>query len=151
MTTNEVLHKQNFLTKVLLNDGDVELSRNLKVKIMAMRIEYNKIRKQFEADLQEFVKALTTDEFKQLQQVPEEDRTEEQKKKYNELLKKINEDYNAYVQTRSREEVEVKNKSLTEDEYFELVNVNAGKDVEINGIKLSSADFLEILYNLFVE
>ena len=151
MTTNEVLHKQNFLTKVLLNDGDVELSRNLKVKIMAMRIEYNKIRKQFEADLQEFVKALTTDEFKQLQQVPEEDRTEEQKKKYNELLEKINEDYNAYVQTRSMEEVEVKNKPLTEDEYFELVNVNAGKDVEINGIKLSSADFLEILYNLFVE
>jgi len=49
------------------------------------------------------------------------------------------------------EEVEVKNKSLTEDEYFELVNVNASNDVEINGTKLSSADFLEILYSLFVE
>ena len=151
MTTNEVLHKQNFLSKVLLKDGDVELSRSLKVKIMAMRIEYAKIRKQFEADLQEFVKDLSTDEFRQLQQIPDEDRTEEQKTRYQELLDKINGDYNAYVQTRSMEEVEVKNKSLTEDEYFELVNVNASNDVEINGTKLSSADFLEILYSLFVE
>ena len=151
MTTNEVLHKQNFLSKVLLKDGDVELSRSLKVKIMAMRIEYAKIRKQFEADLQEFVKDLSTDEFKQLQQIPEEDRTEEQQTRYQELLDKINGDYNAYVQTRSMEEVDVKNKSLTEDEYFELVNVNASNDVEINGTKLSSADFLEILYSLFVE
>lgn len=151
MTTNEVLHKQNFLSKVLLKDGDVELSRSLKVKIMAMRIEYAKIRKQFEADLQEFVKELPTDEFRQLQQIPEEDRTEEQQTRYQELLDKINGDYNAYVQTRSMEEVEVKNKSLTEDEYFELVNVNASNDVEINGTKLSSADFLEILYSLFVE
>jgi len=31
---------------------------------MAMRIEYAKIRKQFEADLQEFVKDLSTDEFR---------------------------------------------------------------------------------------
>lgn len=151
MTTNEVLHKQNFLSKVLLKDGDVELTRSLKVKIMAMRIEYAKIRKQFEADLQEFVKDLSTDEFRQLQQIPEEDRTEEQQTRYQELLDKINGDYNAYVQTRSMEEVEVKNKSLTEDEYFELVNVNASNDVEINGTKLSSADFLEILYSLFVE
>lgn len=151
MTTNEVLHKQNFLSKVLLKDGDVELSRSLKVKIMAMRIEYAKIRKQFEADLQEFVKDLSTDEFRQLQQIPEEDRTEEQQTRYQELLNKINGDYNEYVQTRSMEEVEVKNKSLTEDEYFELVNVNASNDVEINGTKLSSADFLEILYSLFVE
>ena len=151
MTTNEVLHKQNFLSKVLLKDGDVELTRSLKVKIMAMRIEYAKIRKQFEADLQEFVKDLPTDEFKQLQQIPEGDRTEEQQTRYQELLDKINGDYNAYVQTRSMEEVDVKNKSLTEDEYFELVNVNANNDVEINGTKLSSADFLEILYSLFVE
>lgn len=151
MTTNEVLHKQNFLSKVLLKDGDVELTRSLKVKIMAMRIEYAKIRKQFEADLQEFVKDLSTDEFRQLQQIPEQDRTEEQQTRYQELLDKINGDYNAYVQTRSMEEVEVKNKSLTEDEYFELVNVNASNDVEINGTKLSSADFLEILYSLFVE
>lgn len=118
---------------------------------MAMRIEYAKIRKQFEADLQEFVKDLSTDEFRQLQQIPEEDRTEEQQTRYQELLDKINGDYNAYVQTRSMEEVDVKNKSLTEDEYFELVNVNASNDVEINGTKLSSADFLEILYSLFVE
>lgn len=151
MTTNEVLHRQNFLSKVLLKDGDVELSRSLKVKIMAMRIEYAKVRRQFEADLQEFVKDLATDEFKQLQQIPEEERTEEQQTRYQELLDKINGDYNAYVQTRSMEEVDVKNKSLTEDEYFELVNVNASNDVEINGTKLSSADFLEILYSLFVE
>lgn len=151
MTTNEVLMKQNFLTKLLLKNGDAELSRGLKVKIMAMRIEFSKVRKQFDADIQEFVKDLAPDEFKVLQLIPEDKRTDEQKAKIVELTDKINGDYNAYVQTRSAEEVNVKNAQLTEDEYYELVDVNAGNDVEINGTKLSSADFLEVLYSLFVE
>ncbi len=149
MTTNEVLARQNFITKVIFKDGDASLSKDLKVKIMAMRIEYSKVRKSFDEDVQEFVKGLTTDEFNELQN--KSDRTEEEDTRLKELTDQLNEDYMAYVQKRGQEEVDVVNKSFTEDEYNEIVDVNSGNDVEINGQKLSSADFLEVIYALFVE
>jgi hypothetical protein len=151
MTTNEILTKQNFLTKLLLKNGKDELSKSLKVKVMAMRIEYAKVRKHFDEDVQEFVKDLAPERFKELQQIPEADRTEEQKAEIQQLTDKINSDYNAYIIERGKDEVEVSRKSFTEDEYNELVEVNADNDVEINGTKLNAADFLEILYSLFVE
>ena len=42
------------------------------------------------------------------------------------------------------------NNRVTQDEYNEILEVNAGNDVEINGTKLTAPDFLEVLYSLFV-
>ena len=58
--------------------------------------------------------------------------------------------YSEYVVKRGQEEVDIETK-LTEDEYNEIIEVNASNDVEINGQKLNAADFLEVLYSLFVE
>ena len=149
MTTNEVLTRHNFVSKLLLKDGDKELSRDLKVKVMGMRIEYGKIRKQFDEDVQEFVKSLNSDKLTELQQ--KGDRTEAQEKELQELTDKLNGDYRAYVESRLKEEVTVSDKTFTEADYAELVEVNAGNDVEINGTKLQATDFLEILYTLFFD
>lgn len=149
MTTNEVLTRHNFVSKLLLKDGDKELSRDLKVKVMGMRIEYGKIRKQFDEDVQEFVKGLNSDKLTELQQ--KSDRTEAEEKELQELTDKLNGDYRAYVDSRLKEDVVVSDKKFTEDDYAELVEVNAGNDVEINGTKLQATDFLEILYTLFFE
>lgn len=149
MTTNEVLTRHNFVSKLLLKDGDKELSRDLKVKVMGMRIEYGKIRKQFDEDVQEFVKSLNSDKLTELQQ--KSDRTEAEEKELQELTDKLNGDYRAYVESRLKEEVTVSDKKFTEADYAELVEVNAGNDVEINGTKLQATDFLEILYTLFFE
>ena len=149
MTTNEVLTRHNFVSKLLLKDGDKELSRDLKVKVMGMRIEYGKIRKQFDEDVQEFVKSLNSDKLTELQQ--KGDRTEAEEKELQELTDKLNGDYRAYVESRLKEEVTVSDKTFTETDYAELVEVNAGNDVEINGTKLQATDFLEILYTLFFE
>ena len=149
MTTNEVLTRHNFVSKLLLKDGDKELSRDLKVKVMGMRIEYGKIRKQFDEDVQEFVKSLNSDKLTELQQ--KGDRTEVEEKELQELTDKLNGDYRAYVESRLKEEVTVSDKTFTEADYAELVEVNAGNDVEINGTKLQATDFLEILYTLFFE
>lgn len=149
MTTNEVLTRHNFVSKLLLKDGDKELSRDLKVKVMGMRIEYGKIRKQFDEDVQEFVKGLNSDKLTELQQ--KGDRTEAEEKELQELTDKLNGDYRAYVESRLKEEVTVSDKNFTEADYAELVEVNAGNDVEINGTKLQATDFLEILYTLFFE
>ena len=150
MTTNEVLTKQNFLTKLVLKDNENELSKNLKVKIMKMRIEYAKVRKAFDEDLQEFVKDLAPERFRELQQIPENERTEEQNKELTELTNKINEDYNAYIIQRGQDEVNVNTVSFTEEEFEEILEVNSGNDVEINGTKVPAADFMEIIYTLFV-
>ena len=150
MTTNEVLTKQNFLTKLVLKDNENELSKNLKVKIMKMRIEYAKVRKAFDEDLQEFVKDLAPERFRELQQIPENERTDEQNQELTELTNKINEDYNAYIIQRGQDEVNVNTTSFTEEEFEEILEVNSGNDVEINGTKVPAADFMEIIYTLFV-
>lgn len=151
MTTNEALTKQSFLSKVLLKSGDSELSKDLKVKVMKMRIEFGKVRKSFDADLQEFVKDLAPARFSELQQKPESERTAEETAELQSITNKINEDYNAYVISRGKDEVSVNTGSLTDDEFNELMEVNADNDVNINGTELNAADFLEILYSLFVE
>lgn len=149
MTTNEVLTKQNFLSKLLLKNEHAELSRDLKVKVMAMRIEYGKVRKQFDADIQEFVKDLAPARFTELQQ--KVDRTEEENEELQTLTNKINSDYAAYVTERSKEEVTVSDRHFTEDDFAEIIEVNADNDVEINNVKLNAGDFLEIFHTLFLE
>lgn len=139
--------KHNFITKVLLRDGDKELSKDLKVKLMGMRIELGKIRKQLEEDLQEAVKELTPKGYQEL--IMREDKTEEDKAQVEAWNKQINEEYNAYVDKRGKEEVQI-DTTLSEDEFAQIIEVNAGNDVEINGTKLNAADFLEVLYSLFV-
>ena len=150
MTHTEVLTKQNFLSKLVLKDNENELSKNLKVKIMKMRIEYAKVRKAFDEDLQEFVKDLAPERFRELQQIPENERTDEQNQELTELTNKINEDYNAYIIQRGQDEVNVNTTSFTEEEFEEILEVNSGNDVEINGTKVPAADFMEIIYTLFV-
>lgn len=147
MTINELMVRHNFITKVLLRDGDKELSKDLKVKLMTMRIKLGKIRKELEEDLQEVVKTLTPEGYQELVMKP--DRTEEETAQVEAWNKQINEEYNAYVDKRGKEEVDV-DTTLTEDEFAEIIEVNAGNDTEINGTKVNAADFLEILYSLFV-
>lgn len=139
--------KHNFITKVLLRDGDKELSKDLKVKLMGVRIELGKIRRQLEEDLQEAVKELTPKGYQEL--IMKEDKTEEDKAQVEAWNKQINEEYNAYVDKRGKEEVQI-DTTLSEDEFAQIIEVNAGNDVEINGTKLNAADFLEVLYSLFV-
>ena len=151
MTTNEILTKQNFVTKILLKSGSNELSKSLKVKVMGMRIEYAKVRKQFDEDVQEFIKGVSTERLGELQQIPEEKRTEEEKAELKGLIDKVNSEYSEYVIERGKEEISIEDKKFTTDEYNEIVEVNADNDIEINGQKINAADFLEILYTLFVE
>lgn len=148
MTTNEALIKQNFITKVILKEGDNELPKELKVKIMGMRIKLAKVRKEFDEDVHEAVKGLTPEGYAEIAQKKE--KSEEESKKIEEWNKQIQDEYNAYIVKRGQEEVNI-NTKLTEDEYNQIIEVNADNNVEINGQQLNAADFLEILYSLFVE
>lgn len=149
MILNEVLTRQNIISKIELKEGDKELSKELKVRIMRIRLAYNKVKKAFDEDVKEFVEQITTDEYKELAQ--KQNRTEEEEKKYNELTTKINSDYIEFVNQKGFEEVkETFDDKLNEDEYAEILDVNSGNDVEINGVKIKAADLMEIFYELFV-
>lgn len=149
MILNDLLTKQNVFTKILLKDDSKELPKELKVKVMRVRMAYTKIKKAFDAEVQEFTEELLTDEFKELSNKTE--RTPEEETRFNELSNTINSEYQEFLIQKGREEIDTVEDTLTMDEYSEIVEVNAGNDVEINGNKIPAADFLEIVYDLFVK
>ena len=149
MILNELLTRQNVITKIELKDGDKELSKELKVKVMRIRLAYNKVKKAFDEDVKEFVEQITTDEYKEL--VQKTDRNEEEEKRFNELTSKINSDYIEFINQKGLEEIsETIDDKLTEDEYAEILDINSGNDVEINGNKIKAADFMEVFYEIFI-
>lgn len=149
MTLNDVLTKQNLITKILLANDGKELSKELKVKIMRIRLAYNKIKKQFDEDTQEFSKQIVSDELRDLASKTE--RTPEQEAKFNELNNKANSEYQEYLIQKGNEEIkETPNDSFTEDEYFDILDINSEGEYEINGQKIKATDLMEVFYDLFV-
>ena len=149
MILNELLTRQNVITKIELKDNDKELSKELKVKVMRIRLAYNKVKKAFDEDVKEFVEQITTDEYKELAQ--KTDRNEDEEKRFNELTNKINSDYIEFINQKGLEEIsETIDDKFTEDEYAEILDINSGNDVEINGNKIKAADFMEIFYEIFI-
>lgn len=150
MNLNDVLTKQNAITKILLKDGDKELSKELKVKIMRFRMAYNKIKNSFDAETREFSESLIPQELKDLYSKSE--KTDEDNMKIGELENKVNSEYYEFLKQKGFEEVELTiDDTLTEEEYSDIVEVNAGNDIEFNGRTIKAPDFLEFIYNLFVK
>ena len=148
MILNEVLTKQNVLSQVILENDGKELPKELKVKVMRIRMAYTKVKKAFDAEVQEFAQDLMTDEFKELSNKSE--KTEEENAKFEEMQNKINSEYQEFLIQKGNEEVNNVDDSFTESEYFDIVDINSGNNVEINGNKIKAADFLEIFYDIFV-
>lgn len=148
MVLNDLLTKQNVFTKILLKDGDKELPKELKVKIMRIRMSYNKIKKNFDSEIQEFTEELITDEFKELNGKTE--RTAEEEVRFQELTAIFNSEYQEFIVQKGKEELKDVDDKITEEEYSDILEVNAGNDVEINGNKIPAADFMEIFYEMFV-
>ena len=150
MTLNDVLTKQNVITKIILKDGDKELSKELKIKIMRIRMAYNKIKKQFDDDTQEFTNQIISDELRELANKSE--RTPEEEARFNELNDKTNSEYQEYLIQKGLEEVkDTPDDVITMEEYSDILDVNSGNDVEINGNSVKAADLMEIVFDLFVK
>lgn len=149
MILNDVMLKQNVFTKISLKSGDKELPKELKVKVMRIRMAYSKIKKNFDAEVREFSEELMSEEFKELNNKIE--RTSEEEARLVELTNSINAEYQEFIIQKGKEEIDSIDDSLSLDEYSDIVEVNAGNTVEINGHEISSEDFLEAVYELFVK
>lgn len=149
MTLNDLLTKQNVITKLILKDGEKELPKELKVKIMRVRMAYNKVKKQFDEDTQEFTNQILSEELKNLANKTNRDKDEEAR--YQELNNKANSEYQEYLIQKGLETVDSSiEDSFTFDEYSDILDVNSGNDVEINGNKVKATDLMEIFLDLFV-
>ena len=150
MVLNEILTRQNVITKILLSHGDKELPKELKVKIMRMRMAYSKIKKQFDEDTHEFSKQIVSDELRDL--ANKSDRTPEENERFNELNSKANAEYQEYLIQKGKEEVkDFTDSTLTDDEYADILDINSDGEYEVNGQKIKAADLMEAVYELFVK
>lgn len=150
MILNDLLTKQNVFTKIILKDGEKELSKELKVKIMRIRMAYTKAKKNFDTEVQEFTEELVTDEFKELSN--KVDKTPEEEIRFNELNTLINSEYQEFLIQKGKEEVTINvDDTFTVEEYSDILDINSGNDVDFNGNKISAVDFMEIIYDLFVK
>jgi hypothetical protein len=150
MTIDEALTKQAFIVKLKFKNGSDELSKDLMVRIMKARIKLNKVRTEFDEDLKKAVDELQSPEFKELQS--KETRTDDEQKVFTTLVNKINEDANAYVLERVKDEAkDVDDITFTEDEFNEIIPVNVDVEADINGTKLVGPDFLEAIHSIFVK
>ena len=149
MNLNDVLTKQNVFTKLVLTADNKELSKELKVKIMRIRLAYNKIRKAFDDEIKDFMDELLTDEFKELRD--NQNRTAEEDTRFNTLLTDIDESYKEFLIQKGLETVSDVEDSLSEDEYAEIVDVNSSNSVVINEVTLTPEVFLELIYEMFVK
>jgi predicted house-cleaning noncanonical NTP pyrophosphatase (MazG superfamily) len=110
---------------------------------------YTKARKAFDDETREFVEELLSDEFKTLRDKPE--RTEEENSRFVELTNTFNSEYQEFLIQKGNEEIEGIKDSFTMDEYSEILDVNSGNDVEINGNKIPAVDFMELFCDMFVQ
>lgn len=150
MNLNELLTKQNVFTKLILKEGDKEVSKELKVKIMRIRMAYTKAKKKFDEETQEFITELVPQELRELNN--KIDKSEEELEKEKILGMKVDAEYREFLVQKGNEDINLSvDDSLTIDEYSDILEVNAGNDVEINGNKISATDFMEIIYDLFVK
>lgn len=149
MILNDILTRQNIITKLALANDGRELPKQLKVKIMRMRMTYSKIKKQFDEETEEFVKQLVTDEYKEL--ANKVDKTEEESKKLEELNSKINSDYKEYLNQKGLETVEGEDFTFSEEEYADILDINSSGEFQINGGTVKAADLMEAVYELFVK
>ena len=147
MTLNEALIRQTFLSKLVLKNNGNELPKDLKVKVMSMRIELNKLRNQFETDSQEAIKGLKPEDFDDL--YLKQDKTEEEIAQLDEWTKKLTDEHNTFIIEKGKELVTF-DKKFTLEEYNDLIDVNSD-DVEVNGTSITGEEFLEIIYSLFVD
>lgn len=149
MILNDLLTKQNVFTKLLIKDGDKELPKELKVKVLRIRMALNKAKKAFDDEVKEFMDELLTPEFKDLNS--KSDKTSDEEIRFSELAQTINSEYQVYISQKLKEEVDIIDTTLTDTEYSDIVEVNAGNNVVINGNEVSAVDFLEAVYSLFVK
>lgn len=185
---SEIVKKTSLIKALLIAHQGKELPRELKTKVMMTRIYYNGFYKKFEDAIKEATEGLKPDGFdkekeevsklqekiqkqcKDLSSLTEEmlkniltDEEFDKHKAFMEMYNKHWRDVADFKSKKLNEEVEVEQKTFTQKEYEDLVNVNVADKYTIEEIltdfqgmsittekQISTTDFLEMIYDNFV-
>lgn len=149
MTINDAIFRYNLLNTMLFSDGDYSVSRELKVKLIRYKLNFQKIVNEFNETQQKYVEEVKTPEYNEL--VNKESRTKEENEMLNKIVQELNSECNQLINSKLSEEVETTwYQPLTEDEYNEILNVNVEHDVEINGQMIDSTSYVSLLHDYLV-
>ena len=150
MILNDALTKLNVITRILLKEGDKELPKELKVKIMRIRMAYSKIKKNFDQEVKEFIKELASPELIQLSQ--KQEKSDQENIRFKQLNDEFNSQYQEFLRQKKNEEITSPSYDFfTLDEYSDIIEVNVDNNVTVNGILIKAPDFLEIVYDMFIK
>lgn len=185
---SEIVKKTSLIKALLIAHQGKELPRELKTKVMMTRIYYNGFYKKFEDAVKEATEGLKPDGFdkekeevsklqekiqkqcKDLSSLTEEMLknilTDEEFDKHQAFMEMYNKHWRDVADFKSKklnEEVEVEQKTFTQKEYEDLVNVNVADNYTIEQVltdfqgmsittekQISTTDFLEMIYENFV-
>lgn len=185
---SEIVKKTSLIKALLIAHQGKELPRELKTKVMMTRIYYNGFYKKFEDAVKEATEGLKPEEFdkekeevsklqekiqkqcKDLSSLTEEmlkniltDEEFDKHKAFMEMYNKHWRDVAYFKSKKLNEEVEVEQKTFTQKEYEDLVNVNVADNYTIEQVltdfqgvsittekQISTTDFLEMIYENFV-
>lgn len=185
---SEIVKKTSLIKALLIAHQGKELPRELKTKVMMTRIYYNGFYKKFEDAVKEATEGLKPDGFdkekeevsklqekiqkqcKDLSSLTEEmlkniltDEEFDKHKTFMEMYNKHWRDVADFKSKKLNEEVEVEQKTFTQKEYEDLVNVNVADKYTIEEVltdfqgmsittekQISTTDFLEMIYENFV-
>lgn len=185
---SEIVKKTSLIKALLIAHQGKELPRELKTKVMMTRIYYNGFYKKFEDAVKEATEGLKPEGFdkekeevsklqekiqkqcKELSSLTEEmlkniltDEEFDKHKAFMEMYNKHWRDVADFKSKKLNEEVEVEQKTFTQKEYEDLVNVNVADKYTIEEVltdfqgmsittekQISTTDFLEMIYENFV-
>lgn len=185
---SEIVKKTSLIKALLIAHQGKELPRELKTKVMMTRIYYNGFYKKFEDAVKEATEGLKPEGFdkekeevsklqekiqkqcKDLSSLTEEmlkniltDEEFDKHKAFMEMYNKHWRDVADFKSKKLNEEVKVEQKTFTQKEYEDLVNVNVADKYTIEEVltdfqgmsittekQISTTDFLEMIYENFV-
>ena len=185
---SEIVKKTSLIKALLIAHQGKELPRELKTKVMMTRIYYNGFYKKFDDAIKEATEGLKPEGFdkekeevsklqekiqkqcKDLSSLTEEMLknilTDEEFDKHQAFMEMYNKHWRDVADFKSKklnEEVEVEQKTFTQKEYEDLVNVNVADKYTIEEVltdfhgmsittekQISTTDFLEMIYENFV-
>lgn len=185
---SEIVKKTSLIKALLIAHQGKELPRELKTKVMMTRIYYNGFYKKFEDAVKEATEGLKPEGFdkekeevsklqekiqkqcKDLSSLTEEMLknilTDEEFDKHQAFMEMYNKHWRDVADFKSKklnEEVEVEQKTFTQKEYEDLVNVNVADNYTIEQVltdfqgmsittekQIPTTDFLEMIYENFV-
>lgn len=185
---SEIIKKTSLIKALLIAHQGKELPRELKTKVMMTRIYYNGFYKKFEDAIKEATEGLKPEGFDKekeevsklqekiqkqcndLSSLTEEmlkniltDEEFDKHKAFMEMYNKHWRDVADFKSKKLNEEVEVEQKTFTQKEYEDLVNVNVADNYTIEQVltdfqgmsittekQISTTDFLEMIYENFV-